>query len=156
MVSKHTSTLMDDKMAGVKLSVDEMQYITIYQGIVNVKIKDCLIDDEENKVLFVVDEGQAGLAIGRRGININKLKELIAKDVEIIEFSSKPTIFIKNCFLPIVPRDVKIQERNNSRIAIVSVDQKDIGRAIGRDGRTINKVKQLVSRQFDIVDVIIK
>ncbi|MHA1868129.1 MAG: NusA-like transcription termination signal-binding factor [Candidatus Heimdallarchaeaceae archaeon] len=141
---------------GVKLSIDEMQFITIYQGIVNIKIRDCIIEESENKVLFVVEEGQAGLAIGKRGTNINKLKELIARDVEIIEYSSKPSIFIKNCFLPIIPKDVSIQNRKNGRVAVVTVDQKDIGLAIGRDGRTIKKVKQLVVRQFDIVDVIIK
>ncbi|UJG42736.1 MAG: NusA-like transcription termination signal-binding factor [Candidatus Heimdallarchaeum endolithica] len=141
---------------GVKLSIDEMQFITIYQGIVNIKIRDCIIEESENKVLFVVEEGQAGLAIGKRGTNINKLKELIARDVEIIEYSSKPSIFIKNCFLPIIPKDVSIQNRKNGRVAVVTVDQKDIGLAIGRDGRTIKKVKQLVARQFDIVDVVIK
>ncbi len=142
-------------MAGVRLSIDEMQYITMYQEIVNVKIKDCIISDD-NKVIFVVEEGQAGLAIGKRGVNILKLKELISKDIEVVEFSRDPSIFIKNCFLPIIPKDVKLQNKNKGQIAIVTFDTKDIGRAIGRDGKTINKVKQLVMRQYNIVDVIVK
>ncbi|MHA1398618.1 MAG: NusA-like transcription termination signal-binding factor [Candidatus Heimdallarchaeaceae archaeon] len=144
-------------MPAVKLSQTEMQYITILQGIVNnVVIEDCIVDEEDNKVVFVVSEGQAGLAIGKRGANINRLKELIAKDVEIIEHSSNPTQFIKNCFLPIIIRNIIFTERKNGKVATVEVDNKDKGRAIGRNGKNINKVKRLVLRQFDIIDVMIK
>lgn len=143
-------------MPAVKLSQTEMQYITILQGIVNVTIKDCIIDEEDNKVIFVVSGGQAGLAIGKRGMNINKLKEMIAKDVEIIEHSSDPAKFIRNCFLPIIIREVIFLDRRNGKAATVEVDNKDKGRAIGRSGKNINKVKSLVLRQFDIVDVMIK
>jgi N utilization substance protein A len=145
-----------EKMPAVKLSQTEMQYITIFQGIVNVVIKDCIVDEEENKVVFVVSEGQAGLAIGKRGMNINRLKELISKDVEIIEHSSDPLKFIRNCFLPIVIREIVFLERKNGKTATVEVDNKDKGRAIGRSGKNINKVKNLVLRQFDIADVMIK
>ena len=143
-------------MPSVKLSQTEMQFITILQGIVNVTIMDCIVDEEDNKVVFVVFEGQAGLAIGKRGININKLKDMISKDVEIIEHSSDPAKFIKNCFLPIIIRNVTFLERKNGKAATVEVDNKDKGRAIGRSGKNINKVKSLVLRQFDIVDVMIK
>lgn len=143
-------------MPAVKLSQTEMQYITILQGIVNVTIKDCIVDDDDNKVVFVVSEGQAGLAIGKRGMNINKLKEMISKDVEIIEHSSDPAKFIKNCFLPIIIREIVLLDRKNGKAATVEVDNKDKGRAIGRNGKNINKVKNLVLRQFDIVDVMIK
>ncbi|TET77704.1 MAG: NusA-like transcription termination signal-binding factor, partial [Candidatus Heimdallarchaeota archaeon] len=47
-------------------------------------------------------------------------------------------------------------DRRNGKAATVEVDNKDKGRAIGRSGRNINKVKNLVLRQFDIVDVMIK
>ncbi|MHA1223742.1 MAG: NusA-like transcription termination signal-binding factor [Candidatus Heimdallarchaeaceae archaeon] len=125
-------------MPAVKLSQTEMQYITILQGIVNnVVIEDCIVDEEDNKVVFVVSEGQAGLAIGKRGANINRLKELIAKDVEIIEHSSNPTKFIKNCFLPIIIRNIIFTERKNGKVATVEVDNKDKGRAIGRNFKTI-------------------
>ena len=143
-------------MTAVKISQTEMQYITILQGIVNVTIRDCIVDDEDNKVVFVVSEGQAGLAIGKRGMNINKLKEMISKDVEIIEHSSDPAKFIRNCFLPIIIREIVFTDRKNGKVATVEVDNKDKGRAIGRNGKNINKVKNLVLRQFDIVDVMIK
>ncbi len=143
-------------MPAVKLSQTEMQYITILQGIVNVTIKDCIVDDDDNKVVFVVSEGQAGLAIGKRGMNINKLKEMISKDVEIIEHSSDPAKFIKNCFLPIIIREIVFLDRKNGKAATVEVDNIDKGRAIGRNGKNIIKVKNLVLRQFDIVDVMIK
>lgn len=145
-----------NNMPAVKLSQTEMQYITILQGVVNVTIMDCIVDEEENKVIFVVSEGQAGLAIGKRGVNINRLKELISKDVEIIEHSSNPTKFIQNCFLPIAIREINLQERRNGKTATVEVDNKDKGRAIGRSGKNINKIKKLVLRQFDISDVMIK
>ncbi len=143
-------------MVGVKLSHNEMQYITMLQGIVNVMVRDCIVDDEENKVIFVVEEGQAGIAIGRRGSNINRFKELIAKDAEVIEYSSNPKKFIKNCFLPIKIQDISIEKRKSGEVALVSVRNIDKGRAIGRNGKNIKKVKELVQRQFGNLDVIIK
>lgn len=144
------------KMPSVKISQTEMQYITTYQGIINVTVLDCIIDEEDNKILYVVPEGKAGLAIGKRGVNINRLKELITKDVEIIEHSSDPAKFIKNCFHPIIIKSIVIQERRNGKIATITVDSKDKGRAIGRNGKKINKVKNLVLRFFDIADVLIQ
>ena len=47
-------------------------------------------------------------------------------------------------------------ERKNGKAATVEVDTKDKGRAIGRNGKNINKVKKLVLRQFDVIDVMIK
>ena len=143
-------------MPSVKISQTEMQYITTYQGIINVTVLYCIIDEEDNKILYVVPEGKAGLAIGKRGVNINRLKELITKDVEIIEHSSDPIKFIKNCFHPIIIKNIVIQERRNGKIATITVDSKDKGRAIGRNGKKINKVKNLVLRFFDIADVLIQ
>ena len=144
------------KMAGVKLSQTEMQYINMLLRVVNVSVKDCIVDEENNRVIYVVAQGQAGLAIGRRGSNIARLKELIAKDVEIVEYSPDMRTFIKNCFLPIVVREIKFQERRNGTIVKVKVDSKDTGRAIGRNGKNINRVKKLVTRQFDVQDVLIE
>jgi len=143
-------------MAGVKLSQTEMQYINMLLRVVNVSVKDCIVDEENNRVIYVVAQGQAGLAIGRRGSNIARLKELIAKDVEIVEYSPDMRTFIKNCFLPIVVREIKFQERRNGTIVKVKVDSKDTGRAIGRNGKNINRVKKLVTRQFDVQDVLIE
>jgi len=143
-------------MAGVKLSQTEMQYINMLLRVVNVNVKDCIVDDENNRVIYVVAQGQAGLAIGRRGSNIARLKELIAKDVEIVEYSPDMRTFIKNCFLPIVVREIKFQERRNGTIVKVKVDSKDTGRAIGRNGKNINRVKKIVTRQFDVQDVLIE
>ena len=72
--------------------------------------------------------------------NINKLKEMIAKDVEIVEHSSDPAKFIRNCFLPIPIKNLTFIERKNGKAATVEVDNKDKGRAIGRNGKNINKL----------------
>ncbi len=140
----------------IKLSQSEMQYITTFQRIVDVYIKDCVVDDEENKITYVVSEGQAGMAIGKKGIHINKLKELVAKDVEIIEFSNNLEKFIKNCFLPIIIKSIRVDKKKDGSIAHVEVSSQDKGRAIGRNGKNINKVKMIVQRQYENVDVAIK
>ena len=44
----------------------------------------------------------------------------------------------------------------SGKTATIEVDNKDKGRAIGRNGKNINKIKRLVLRQFDLADVMIK
>ncbi len=96
-----------------------------------------------------------GLAIGKGGENINRVKKIIGKHIEIIEYSDNPEEFVKNAFHPIPIKNVNIVDKNDKRIAYVEVSTKNKGLAIGRDGRNIEKVKKLSQRHHNIDDVII-
>lgn len=143
-------------MSEVKLSMDGIRYIALFEKITGAGARDCYEDTENNRLLFVVRNGDMGLAIGKGGEHINNVKKAISKSVEIVEYSDDPVIFIKNAFHPIILKNITIKIHDDKRIAYVEVPTKEKGLAIGRDGKNIEKVKKLSLRHHNISDVIIQ
>lgn len=143
-------------MSEVKLSTDGIRYIALFESLTGARAKDCYEDTDNNRLLFVVKNGDMGLAIGKGGDHINSVKKAIGKPLEIIEHSDDPVEFIKNAFHPVSVKNINIITNNDKRIAYVEVPTKEKGLAIGRDGKNIEKVKKLSLRHHNINDVIIK
>ncbi len=139
----------------IKLSTEEIRYLTLFESITGASVKDCIVENDEDRVIFVVKKGDMGLAIGKGGSNINRAKKLIGKKIEIVEHSEDPVEFIKNIFKPVKTR-VNILEKNGKRIAVVNVDFETKGLAIGKGGKNINKAKLLVGRHHNIDDVVVR
>jgi len=137
------------------LSTEGIRYIALFENMTGARAKDCFEDTKNNRLIFVVRSGDMGLAIGKGGENINRVKKIIGKHIEIIEYSDNPEEFVKNAFHPIPIKNVNIVDKNDKRIAYVEVSTKNKGLAIGRDGRNIEKVKKLSQRHHNIDDVII-
>jgi N utilization substance protein A len=138
---------------GVKLSAESIRYLTLFESLTGASVKDCIIQDD--KVIFVVKKGDMGIAIGRGGINVERMREIIGKKIEVIEHSDDPAEFITNIFKPIRV-NVRIIERGGRKIAQVSVNPQYKGLVIGKGGKNINKAKELAKRHHDIDDIIIR
>ena len=143
-------------MSEIKLSMDGIRYIALFEKITGASARDCYEDTENNRLLFVVKNGDMGLAIGKGGEHINNVKKAINKSIEIIEHSDDPVVFIKNAFHPVILKNINIKIIDGKRIAYVEVPSKEKGLAIGRDGKNIEKVKKLSLRHHNINDVIIQ
>jgi len=65
----------------MKIKYDEnlIKYISVFESITNTKLKDCIAEDD--RLLFIVEEGQIGKAIGKQGSNIRRLEDLLKKRV---------------------------------------------------------------------------
>jgi N utilization substance protein A len=139
---------------GIKFTGNEMRYIALFESITNASVKDCIIDEEQGRVIFVVNTGQVGVAIGRGGRNIRTLERMTGKKHEIIEFSESPAQFIKNALKPAAVREVRITERQDGKsIAVVAVNPRDKGVAIGKNGRNAERLRFLAKRYFQIQNV---
>ncbi|OKY77144.1 MAG: Transcription elongation factor NusA [Candidatus Methanohalarchaeum thermophilum] len=142
-------------MSEVKLSSEEIRYIALFESLTNAGAKDCLVDQENSRVIFVVSEGEMGLAIGKDGSNINKVKNTIGKKVEVVEYSEKPRRFIENSLSPADIQEIEVKDRGEEKIATVNVDENKKGLVIGKNGKNIEKAKLLAKRHYDIDDIII-
>ncbi len=143
-------------MSEVKLSTDGIRYIALFESLTGARARDCFEDAENNRLIFIVKSGDMGLAIGKGGDHINRVKKTIGKHVEIIEHSEDPVEFVKNAFHPVSIKNVNLVVKGDKRIAYVEVLTKEKGLAIGRDGKNIEKVKKLSARHHNIDDVIIQ
>ena len=140
--------------SGIKFTSHEMRYIALFESITGATVKDCIIDDDLNRIIFVVKRGNVGAAIGRKGKNIHLLEKMTGKKHEIIEHSEDPVEFIKNALKPARVKEIRITERPDGKtIAVVSVNPRDKGVAIGKNGRNAERTRFLVKRYFQIQNV---
>ena len=139
---------------GIKFTSVEMRYIALFQSITGATVKDCIVDDDLNRIIFIVKEGSIGMAIGKKGKNIHQLEKMTGKKHEVIEHSDNPAQFIKNALKPAKVDEVRITERMDGKtIAVISVNPKDKGVAIGKNGRNAERIRFLAKRYFDIQNV---
>jgi len=139
---------------GIKFTSVEMRYIALFQSITGATVNDCIVDDDLNRIIFVVKEGSIGMAIGKKGKNIHQLEKMTGKKHEVIEHSENPAQFIKNALKPAKVDEVRITERMDGKtIAVISVNPKDKGVAIGKNGRNAERIRFLAKRYFQIQNV---
>ena len=61
----------------IKLTTDQMKLMSLFQNITS-NTRDCIEDEKRDRIIFVVNEGKMGLAIGKGGAHIKSLQnELI-------------------------------------------------------------------------------
>jgi N utilization substance protein A len=140
----------------IKLTTDQMRLISLFQNVTGASARDCVEDEKQNRVIFVVNEGKMGLAIGKGGSHIRNLQNIIKKNVELVEYSDDPISFLKNMLNPKLVTEVKLNKRlDGTTQAIVLVDPKKKGIVVGREGRNAEKARLLARRYFEITSVLI-
>jgi len=133
-----------------------MRLISLFQNVTGASARDCVEDEKQNRVIFVVNEGKMGLAIGKGGSHIRNLQNIIKKNVELVEYSDDPVNFLKNMLNPKLVTDVKLNKRlDGTTQAIVLVDAKKKGIVVGREGKNAEKARLLARRYFEITSVLI-
>jgi N utilization substance protein A len=143
-------------MGEIVLTEDCIRLISQFEALTGASSRDCIIDDRNQRIIFVVNPGEMGRAIGKKGASIKNASEEMGKRIEVVEYSPNPEQFIRNCFLPAQVTEVEILEENDQQVALVAVREEDRGIAIGKDGKNIFKAKKLAQRQHDISDVRLK
>ena len=140
----------------IKLSEEQIRFISLFENITGAVARDCIIDNESERIIFIVKPGNIGLAIGKAGINIKRVREFLHKAIDVVEYADNELKFVENTLSPAKIKSVTVQEkRDGRRIAMVTVDSKDRGIAIGKNGRNVARARLLAKRHYDIDDVII-
>jgi N utilization substance protein A len=138
----------------IKLTSDELRLMSLFQSITSATARDCIVDEKMDRVIFVVNKGQMGLAIGKGGSTIKQLQNVIARKIELVEFSDDPAEFIRNMLNADMVNDVRLSDRpDGTKQAIVTVDQRKKGAVVGREGRNAEKARLLAKRYFQITNV---
>jgi len=138
----------------IKLTSDELRLMSLFQSVTSATARDCIVDEKMDRVIFVVNKGQMGLAIGKGGSTIKQLQNVVAKKIELVEFSDDAAEFIRNMLNADMVNDVRISDRSDgSKQAVVTVDQRKKGAVVGREGRNAEKARLLAKRYFQITNV---
>ena len=140
----------------IKLTTDQMRLMSLFQNVTGATARDCIEDEKQDRVIFVVNNGKMGLAIGKGGMHIKSLQNIIKRNVELVEYNEDPAAFLSSLLNSKLISEVKINIRpDGTQQAIVMVDPRKKGIVVGREGRNAEKARLLAKRYFDISSVLI-
>jgi N utilization substance protein A len=148
----------------IKIDRNSMELISLFNNISGAIIKDCIVyESPENHseiIIFLVKKEDVGKAIGRAGEHVKDLMSKLQKKIDVIPYSEKIDQFIQY-ILNTSKNSIKVQNieikenKNEKKTVIISVRPQDRGKAIGKEGSMIRKIKMLVIRHFEVDNVII-
>ena len=138
-------------MVEIKLDADTLRIFAMFEGLTKASLKDVI--DEEDRIIFVVDEGQVGRAVGKGAANLKRLRENMQKEVVLIGYAADREQMLKNVFHRFKVEGVEWEDRNGDIIAHVTVPSEEKGKAIGKGGRNIQLARMLMKRHHAVADV---
>jgi N utilization substance protein A len=129
----------------------ELEIPEISEGIV--KIVGIVREAGSRCKIAVVSEDKnvdpVGACIGLKGTRIQTItNELRGEKIDIVNYNSSITEFIKNALLPAEVKKVEINEKDRQAITYVPKDQLSL--AIGKDGQNVRLAVKLTGWNIDI------
>ena len=140
-------------MADIKLTEETLRYMSLFERVTSTSPLDCM--EHEEKLIFVVNKKRLGLAIGKSGENLKRLRELCKRPVEIIGYSQDPEAFIRSIFHTSRVKEVVLDRKDGKLTAYVKVDVQDKGKTIGKGGKNLRFAKELAQRHSEVENIVI-
>ncbi len=135
----------------IRLTSEELSLMSLFQSMSGATVRDCVMDDKQDRVILVINKGEMGLAIGKDGNTIKNAQRMIGRPIELVEHSDDPRELIRNALNPRFVNDVRLSEKlDGTKIAVVVVDEKRKGAVVGKAGRNAEKARLLAKRYFEI------
>ena len=129
----------------------ESEVPEIYEGTVEIK---AIAREPGSRSKVAVVARQEGLdpigsCVGVRGSRINNIvRELNDEKIDIIQWSSEPAAFVANALSPVKPLKVELREADHT--ALVTVAEKQLSLAIGKDGQNARLAAKLTGWRVDV------
>ena len=129
----------------------ESEVPEIYEGTVEIK---AIAREPGSRSKVAVVARQDGLdpigsCVGVRGSRINNIvHELNDEKIDIIQWSGDPATFVANALSPVKP--LKVELRDFDHTAIVTVPERQLSLAIGKDGQNARLAAKLSGWRVDV------
>ena len=129
----------------------ESEVPEIYEGTVEIKGIAREPGSRSKVAVFARQEGldPIGSCVGVRGARINNIvHELNDEKIDIIQWSAEPAQFVANALSPVKPLRVELREEDHT--AIVTVAERQLSLAIGKDGQNARLAAKLTGWRVDV------
>jgi N utilization substance protein A len=129
----------------------EAEVPEIYEGTVEIK---AIAREPGSRSKVAVVARQEGLdpigsCVGVRGSRINNIvHELNDEKIDIIQWSPDPAVFVANALSPVKP--LKVELRESDHTALVTVAERQLSLAIGKDGQNARLAAKLTGWRVDV------
>jgi len=130
----------------------ESEVPEIYEGTVEIK---AIAREPGSRSKVAVVARQEGLdpigsCVGVRGSRINNIvHELNEEKIDIIQWSPDPATFVAHALSPVKPLRVELRESDHT--ALVTVQERQLSLAIGKDGQNARLAAKLTGWRVDVI-----
>ena len=138
-------------MPEVSFDTETLGYIRLFEERTGARVKDCF--EAEDKLVILVHPGDVHKAVGPGGVLVDRLKGLLKKEIQVVEWSDDPETLVRNIFYWYSPKAVVFGPKGTGRHATVTVDPAWKARAIGKAGKNLKVARAILLRHTDIVSV---
>jgi N utilization substance protein A len=138
-------------MAEIAFDNETLGYIRLFEERTGARVKDCL--EAEDRLVYLVHPGEIPKAVGPGGVLVDRLKGMMKKEIQVVEYSDDPSTLVKNIFYWYSPRTVDLVPKGKGRHATVTVDPAWKARAIGKAGKNLKVARAILLRHTDIISV---
>ncbi|MCC6005222.1 MAG: NusA-like transcription termination signal-binding factor [Thermofilum sp.] len=136
-----------------RLTNEELQLMSFFEDITRIPPKDLLFDEVFQRYIFLVERGLAPLAVGKYGHKIRLLRDLLKKDVEVVEDGATLEELTKSTLFPARVIEVKVREEGGRKIVVALVPADQVGIAIGKNGRNVQRARLILGRYYGVAEV---
>ena len=131
---------------------ETLGYIRLFEERTGARVKDCF--EAEDKLIFLVQPGEIPKAVGPGGVVVDRLKEMLKKEIQVVEYSDDAEALVRNVFFAFGPTTRRARRRRGRAATPRSrVDPAWKARAIGKAGKNLKIARAILMRHTDIVSV---
>lgn len=127
----------------------EIDYLSRFKMITQVTAKDCIVDEIHQRVIFIVNSNDMKKVIEPKGATIKILRKEFNILIDVVQYSDNLKEFISNALTPARPLNIELLEELGRKGTVITVDNNEMGKAIGKRGRNIHKVRLVMRKYFD-------
>ena len=139
---------------GIVIDNRIIEYRALFARVTKIEVKECM--ENEDMVVFIIQERKMAEMFKRNPDVVNRLREKINKHILIAESSRDLLSFIKNLYFRYGVREIDIRWNQGQIDIHVGVDPNEVGKAIGKEGRNVKLMKDIVGRFYEIRNLSIK
>jgi N utilization substance protein A len=135
----------------IVFDTETIKTINLFETVSQASVKDCIIMDD--RIYFLIEEG--GLKkIRENGQLLKNLEKMLNKKILIFEYSKDVSLFLKNSIRGI--REIKIRNEKEEKVVEIGVDNSVKSLVIGKDGKNIKALRQILKRNYNIDNLVVK
>lgn len=130
----------------------EIEIPEIYDGVIEIK---GIAREPGERAKVAVESNDSridavGACVGMKGVRIHAIvRELNNENIDVINFSDDPVIFIQRCLAPAKLKQIEIDEEEKK--CIVTADSDQISLIVGRNGVNIRLAMKLTGYNIEVI-----
>jgi len=126
------------------INMQDMRYLNLFEKIMRVRTRFCFRYNEA--IVFCVPKTLMAKAIGEKGKNIKKMREILGKKIKVVVVPNEINdveIFIKSVVSPVTFRNIEIKDNE-----IIVAGGSNKAALIGRNKRRLLEMQKIVKDFF--------